>query len=80
MPEFKGNLYFSFTNRANNNSNELWRTNGTTNNASYFSSLGISSSMLPIAALNGKLLFLGFTSTNGLEIFTTDSAKNSETL
>ncbi len=72
MPEYNGELYFRFLNKANNNTSEVWRTNGTVNNSSYFYTLGISSQISPILVYNNKLFLGAFDSGTGFELYTTD--------
>ncbi len=75
--EYNGYLYFVFTNAANYSADELWRTDGTVNNASYFSP-----GMHPIIEFNGKLILAGDASNSniGTELSSTDGTLAGTTL
>ncbi len=72
LPEYNNMLYFSFVNKATNNTSEIWRTNASPNGSAYFHDLGISANSSPIVSFNYKLIFTAFTSNFGQELYTTD--------
>jgi ELWxxDGT repeat protein len=72
FPEFNSLLFFTFVNKATNNTAEIWGTNGNVNSSTYFYDLGISANTSPVIPFNNKLIFTAFTSNYGQELYTTD--------